>query len=194
MAKNDQQDSFEKHLSANHSRMTDLVKFAETKNAALLTFCSVWMGSIIVMLRSADELPMGYRTAFLVVLPFLAIAAVITLISFLPRLLHHYHRPAEASNNLLYFSDVAKISTDRFGEALRERYFPSEGQSATEAYLDDLALQAAIQAKIAQRKFTFFNNAGRLVLASFICMAIPPVVWTFKLVWTAAINLVDVGS
>lgn len=42
MARNDQQDSYEKLLSASHGRMLDLVKFAETKNAALLTFCSGW--------------------------------------------------------------------------------------------------------------------------------------------------------
>lgn len=53
------------------ARMMDLVTFAEAKNAALLTFCSVWMGTIVGILRCADEPPMSYRTAFLVALPLL---------------------------------------------------------------------------------------------------------------------------
>lgn len=183
MAKNDQQDTYEKLLSANHGRMLDLVKFAETKNAALLTFCSVWMGSIITMLRSPDEPAMGYRAAFLVVLPLLAVAAVISLASFLPKFLHHFYRAADGSTNLLYFGDIAKLEAGEFGEAAKKRYFPEEGQSATDDYLDDMALQVAIQARIANRKFKTFNAAGRLVLASCVCMATPPVVWALQTTW-----------
>ncbi|WP_129468838.1 MULTISPECIES: Pycsar system effector family protein [Mesorhizobium] len=194
MAKNDQQDSYEKLLSASHGRMLDLVKFAETKNAALLTFCSVWMGSIITMLRSPDEPPMGYRAAFLVVLPLLAVAAVILLTSFLPQFLHHFHRAADGSTNLLYFGDIAKLEAGEFGEAASKRYFPEEGQSATDDYLDDLALQVAVQARIANRKFKTFNAAGRLVLASFVCMATPPVVWVFQTIWKTAQSLADANG
>jgi hypothetical protein len=183
MPKNDQQDSYEKLLSANHSRMIDLVKFAEAKNAALLTFCSVWMGSIIAMLRSSDEPPIEYRAAFLVVLPILAVAAVISITSFLPKLLRHVHRIEEGSTNLLYFGDIARLGTEKYGEAARKRYLPSDNQSATEEYLSDLALQIAVQACIADRKFKIFNAAGRLVLASFVCMAVPPVVWALQAVW-----------
>ncbi|RVB72042.1 MULTISPECIES: Pycsar system effector family protein [unclassified Mesorhizobium] len=194
MARNDQQDSYEKLLSASHGLMLDLVKFAETKNAALLTFCSVWMGSIITILRSLDEPPMGYRAAFLVVLPLLAVAAVISLTSFLPKFLHHFHRTVDGSANLLYFGDIAKLRSEEFGEAARRRYFPEDGQSATDDYLDDLALQVAVQALIANRKFKTFNAAGRLVLASFICMAAPPVVWALQTIWTTAKRLLQVAS
>lgn len=191
MAKNDQQESYEKALAANHGRMMDLVKFAEAKNAALLTFCSVWMGSIIGILRSTDEPPMGFRTAFMVALPLLAVAAVVTLTSFLPRLLHHLHPERKETSNLLYFGDIASLGIEDFGPAARQRYYPAEGQSVTEEYLDDLAVQAAVQARIANRKFNTFNAAGRLVLASFICMAVPPVVWAVEVVWEAGRNWVS---
>lgn len=188
MAKNDQQESYEKALAANHGRMMDLVKFAEAKNAALLTFCSVWMGTIIGILRSTDEPPMGYRTAFLVALPLLAVAAVVTLTSFLPRLLHHLRPEREETSNLLYFGHIASLEINDFGLAARQRYYPVEGQSFTDDYLNDLAVQVAVQARIANRKFKTFNAAGRLVLASFVCMAAPPVVWAVQVVWEATQN------
>lgn len=194
MARDDQQESYEKLLSASHGRMLDLVKFAETKNAALLTFCSVWMGSIIAILRSQEEPPMGYRAAFLVVLPLLAVAAVISLTSFLPKFLHHFHRVIDGATNLLYFGDIAELAPEEFGRAARKRYFPEDGQSATEDYLDDLALQVAVQARIANRKFKTFNAAGRLVLASFVCMVVPPVVWALQTIWITAKSLTHAAS
>lgn len=42
MVKNDQQEAFEKILTSNLMRAIDFVKFAEAKNAALLTFNSAW--------------------------------------------------------------------------------------------------------------------------------------------------------
>ncbi|WP_155927426.1 hypothetical protein [Mesorhizobium sp. L2C085B000] len=94
---------------------------------------------------------MGYRAAFLVVLPLLAVAAVISLTPFMPKFLHHFHRAADGSTNLLYFGDIAKLGAGEFGEAAMKRYFPVESQSVTDDYLDDLALQVAVQARIANR-------------------------------------------
>jgi hypothetical protein len=188
MAKDDQQESYERTLSAIHGRMMELVKFAEAKNAALLTFCSVWMGAIIGILRSPEEPPMGFRAAFMVALPLLAVAAVVTLTSFLPRLLNHLQPERAEANNLLYFGDIATLKIDHFDPAARERYYPGDGQSATDEYLSDLAVQVAVQARIANRKFKTFNAAGRLVLASFVCLAAPPVVWAIKVVWQAGQN------
>lgn len=173
MAKNDQQDSYEKLLSANHARMIDFVKFAEAKNAALLTFASVWIGTIITLLRSnSDPLPMGYNTAFLAVLPLLVIAAIISVKSFLPRFLHHFHQTAD-TRNFLYFEHIASIKTDMLDETMRARYLPSDDNAFTDEYISDLSLQIAIQARIADRKFRAFNRAGWLVLIAFGIMILP---------------------
>ncbi|KAB0682047.1 Pycsar system effector family protein [Aureimonas leprariae] len=174
MAKDDQQDSFEKLLSTHHGRMIDFVKFAETKNAALLTFCSVWIGAIIGLLRAPDKLPMNYDKAFLAVLPILFVAALLTLRSFLPRFLHHHHHSDEdGSKNLLYFGDIASLKTDQYIHRIRERYYPPDGSSCTERYLDDLAVQVSVQSQIALRKFKTFTRAGCLVLAAFAILALP---------------------
>lgn len=176
MAKNDQQEAYEKLMSANHGRMVDFVKFAEAKNAALLTFCSVWIGAIINLLKSPEGLPFGYRHAFMAALPLLAIAAVICLKSLLPRLLEQVYKRDDEYRNLLYFGDIAKGGVKEYPDMAAEIYMPEEGQSATPTYLHDLGVQIAIQSSIAHRKFRMFHWAGSLVLLAFVCMALPPII------------------
>ncbi len=176
MPKNPQQEAYEKLMSANHSRMIDFVKFAETKNAALLTFSSVWMGAIINLLRSSSELPFGYQYAFIAALPLLAVASVICLKSLLPRLLDRILKRENDYKNLLYFEDIAKGGIKQYPVKAVNIYMPEADQSATPTYLHDLGVQTAIHASIAHRKFRMFQWAGTLVLLAFACMAVPPVV------------------
>lgn len=173
MAKNDQQESYEKILSAHHGRMIDFVKFAEAKNAALLTFTSVWIGSIIGFLRAQTPLPLDYDQAFLVALPFLFIAALMSLKSFLPRFLHHHHKDDDGAKNLLFFGHIAQMEPRLYGNRIRERYYPPEDISFTDRYLEDLTIQVSIQAHIASRKFKAFNRAAWLVLSAFAILAVP---------------------
>ncbi|WP_439360539.1 hypothetical protein [Bradyrhizobium sp. DASA03007] len=46
--KDDQEDAFEKTLSTQLNRNIDFLKFAETKNAALLTFSSAWIMALSI--------------------------------------------------------------------------------------------------------------------------------------------------
>ncbi|NEJ86305.1 hypothetical protein GR223_10150 [Rhizobium leguminosarum] len=176
MAKNDQQEAYEKLMSANHGRMMDFVKFAETKNAALLTFSSVWIGAIINLLKSPDDLPFGYSYAFEAALPLLAIAAIICLKSLLPRFLNQVYKREDDVVNLLYFGDIIKGGVKDYPDMAQKEYLPLEGESATPTYLHDLGVQTAIQASIAHRKFKMFHWAGSLVLLAFVSMALPPIV------------------
>ncbi|MDH6273722.1 hypothetical protein GUK36_29510 [Rhizobium leguminosarum] len=176
MAKNDQQEAYEKLMSANHGRMMDFVKFAETKNAALLTFSSVWIGAIINLLKSPDDLPFGYTYAFEAALPLLAIAAIICLKSLLPRFLNQVYKREDDVVNLLYFGDIIKGGVKDYPDMAQKEYMPLEGESATPTYLHDLGVQTAIQASIAHRKFKMFHWAGSLVLLAFVSMALPPIV------------------
>jgi hypothetical protein len=180
MPKNDQQESYEKLMSANHGRMIEFTKFAEAKNAALLTFCSVWMGAMITLLRSPEELPLGYSHAFRGALPLLFIAAIISLKSLMPKFLHQVQKREDDNKNLLYFGDIGRTGPADYPHMAAELYTPTGNDSATETYLRDLAVQTAIHAKIAHRKFQCFNWAGSFVLAAFGVMAIPPAVFVIR--------------
>lgn len=157
------------------------MKFAEAKNAALLTFCSVWIGSIVAMLRTGQNLPLGFDTALTVVLPMLFVAAAIALGSFLPRRLRHFFKPSDRDDrNLLYFGDVAGLKTEAFAERLRERYHPPDGAAYSERYLDDLAVQIWVHSRIADAKFKAFNAAAIIALAAVVVVAAPPSFWVAK--------------
>ncbi|MGB8292764.1 hypothetical protein ELI13_36025 [Rhizobium ruizarguesonis] len=184
MAKNDQQEAYEKLMSANHGRMIDFVKFAETKNAALLTFASVWIGAIINLLKSPDELPFNYGKALVAALILLFFAAAICLTSLLPRFLDQVYKREDERVNLLYFGDIVKGGVKDYPEMAEKEYRPQDEDSTTPTYLRDLAVQTAIQASIAHRKFRFFHRAGSLVLLAFLVMLLPPVIaaarWAFS--------------
>lgn len=180
MANNSQLEAYEKLMSANHGRMIDLVKFAETKNAALLTFCSVWMGGIITLLRAPEELPFGYKYAFMAALPFLVVAAVISLRSLLPRLLEHVYKREKEDISLLYFRDIARTGARDYPERAKAVYLSESEQSVSSTYLRHLSEQTAIQASIADRKFRLFHWAGSLVFLAFVCMALPPAIFFFR--------------
>lgn len=174
MAKDDQQEAFEKVLSSNLSRAIDFIKFAETKNAALLTFSSAWIIAGVNILASGKALPKGYDIALSVALPLFVAAALMSIKSFSPRLrLSLFHRNPDRRMNLMYFGDIASMGIVAFKEQVQQRYVPASGQSATDDYLDDLMIQVAVNSQIADRKMRLFNWGSRFVLVAVAGLLIP---------------------
>ncbi len=177
MAKDEQQEAFEKVLSANLARIVDLIKFAETKNAALLTFSAFWILALINLLAGGRVLPEGFAGAFLVSLPVFALAAFTCVLAFLPKIDLQRREPAGAQyKNLLFFSDIATVPLAGYEEAARARYLPGPGEAASAAYLRDLAREVAVNARIAERKFRLFHWAARILCLA-IAVLIAPALW-----------------
>lgn len=87
MAKNDQQEAFERVLTSTLSRVTEFLKFAEAKNAALLTFASAWILASVNLLHGSAQMQPEWRTALTCALPLFAVAALVAIVSFLPKTL-----------------------------------------------------------------------------------------------------------
>lgn len=176
MAKNDQEEAYEKALSAALGRTIDMLKFAETKNAALLTFNSAWIVGSVNLLTTKSPLALGYDWAFTAALPLLGASALVSLCSFVPklRLRGFFKRPTlNPAPNLLFFGDMAMIGADRADQAFRSAYEPATDRSATDRYLADLAVQLAVNGGIAAQKFALFNRAVWLDVLAMICLALP---------------------
>jgi hypothetical protein len=70
MAKNDQEEAFERLLTTSLARVIDFVKFAEAKNAALLTFNSAWIVAGVTLLHGSASLAAhDWPTTFMIELP-----------------------------------------------------------------------------------------------------------------------------
>ncbi|GJE43557.1 Pycsar system effector family protein [Methylobacterium soli] len=181
--KDDQQEAFERVLSATLARILDLLKFAEAKNAALLTFASAWILGSINLLMGSAKLTGDWRISFIVALPLFALAGLIAIVSFLPKmLLSVFHQDPEQSKALLYFGDAASFAPAAYRDRVRDRYYPPENESATRNYLDDLSIQIAVVSQITKRKLQFFNWGALIVLIALAALAIPAIRAVWQLV------------
>ena len=162
-------EAFGQVLSASLVRVIDFLKFAETKNAALLTFASAWTFASISVL-TGERAPAGILGgAYWVALILFSGAAVVAILSLLPKLnLHAFHRDPTKPNNLLYFGHIAEFDTALFRTRVQERYLGEGDQSPTDEYLDDLMVQISVNSKIASWKFGMFNLGARLVLIALL--------------------------
>jgi hypothetical protein len=173
MARNDQEDAFEKILAAQLIRTLDFVKFAEAKNGALLALSSAWILASANFLNGVHKLPDGYDKAFWIAIPLFFLAGLLCIFSFLPRMLRNFVKPKDGAKNLLFFGDIAELPIGQFKERIFERYRPEEDHSATDRYLDDLCVQISVNAKIASRKFRLFNAAVACVVLAILSLMTP---------------------
>jgi hypothetical protein len=173
MTKKDRRESFGDMLSSTLGRVIDFLKFAETKNAALLTFASAWTFAAFNTLNG-EHPPVGIvGGAFRLALVLFAVAAVVAVISFLPKLdLNALHRDPAQPKNLLYFGHIAEFDTAVFCSRVKERYLAQGEQSITDEYLDDLTVQISANSKIARQKFIMFNIGAWLVLLALLALAL----------------------
>jgi hypothetical protein len=171
--------SFERLLSTSLQRTIDFVKFAEAKNAALLTFCSGWIVALVSLLTKDKGLPQEYQNFMLAALPLFSISALLCITSFLPVSLTRFYRDADGAKSLLYFKDIASFKAKEFRDRVRERYLPVGGDDISKHYLDDLAIQIAVNSAIATRKFSTFNIAALIVVAAMTVLSVPLAKWLY---------------
>lgn len=174
MAKDDQQEAFEKLLTASLARVVDFTKYGEAKNAALLTFASAWM------LATINLMPTGSHPVVSLSRTLgqgaLLIAASLAIWAILPRTKQlTFQRDKNAPKNLIHFRDIAMFDTGTFNRQLRSRYMPAEGTSSRDEYFDDLIVQIHANACVASRKFLLFNAGALFALVAVILIAVPPV-------------------
>jgi hypothetical protein len=181
MGNDDRNAAFERIVTANLARAVDILRFAETKNAALLTFCSAWIIASVNMLKGGSTMSREYVVALTIALMLFAIAAMLSVWSIAPRLMHRVKgRAPERQRNLLFFGDVAPLEIADFKAQFIARYLPAEGHAISEAYIDDLMTQIAINSKIAERKMRFFHWSSRVAFLAITVLLAPPVWWALR--------------
>lgn len=152
----------ETNLRDQLTRTSDWLKFAETKNAALLTFSSAWllaMGNLAYGSTTATE---EVRVAIAWAAPFVFIAGTLAIISILPGL--PFFRDKLPGPNLLFYDNIRSASGKLLRDKIRARYV--DDTACSDAYLEDLASQVAINSQIASKKFRLFRWGASSILLS----------------------------
>ena len=151
-------------------RVIEFLKYAEAKNGALLTLASVWGLAIINLLITEKPIPPRYAAALSISLPFIIVAGMVAILSFVPRMhLSRFlggRRAGPHPPNLLYFGDLRKLTVAEVEWKFRERYYPTEESITTDAYVRDISVQIGVNSQIVRRKLVYFSVAlGFMALA-----------------------------
>jgi hypothetical protein len=165
-------DGLERLHTANLARVIDWVKFAETKNAGLLTFSSAWLIALATFLTSEKDRPLIAIYAAGAALPMFALGAFFAFAAFMPKTkLEEFFRPSpeldSSTTNYTFWGHLAGLSPDAASKTIAGRYRVPKGEKSSGALLDDLASQAVINAIIAKRKFELFDYGATCVLIGF---------------------------
>lgn len=180
MSKDDQEEAFERILSASLQRVIEFLKYAEAKNGALLTLASVWGLAVINVLVTEKPISPHYKAALSLSLPFIIGAGMIAILSFVPRMhLARFlggRRAGPHLPNLLYFGDVRKLTVAEVERQFQERYFPTNERAMTDSYLRDISVQIGVNSQIVRRKLVYFS-IGLWFMALAVVVPLIPLAW-----------------
>jgi hypothetical protein len=176
MTAQNQDDAYDKLLTALLGRVLDMLRFAEAKNAALLAFSSGWIVGIVNLLSSVKPMPSGYHGVALAALPLFIIAATIAIAALLPKLQTSTFTgdPKGQRQNLLFFGDIAELTVEGFKVDVRATYRQTDN-AQTEAYFNDLEAQISINSKITRRKSRMFIGGAIAALTAIALFSVPTV-------------------
>ncbi|WP_132908655.1 Pycsar system effector family protein [Sphingomonas sp. BK235] len=160
----------EKTLSDNLSRVNDWLKFAETKNAALLTFSSAWLLATC-SLWSNDKAPHYLKIGSLSVVPLIIGAAICAILSLLPSgqiKIAGDTATGLTTRNLLFHGNIAKLDRGTARTSFATRYGVSKLDEISSNLIDDLVTQLVETSLITVRKLNLFARGAKFILAAFI--------------------------
>jgi hypothetical protein len=173
----------ENRLSDLLSRVSDWLKFAETKNNGAVALSSTALGVIVTFLVAGPPVPtlagvgLGVGALTLMVSLMLAVASFLPSTNLEKHLVGEREKPT-ARDNLLFYGHLARYEPTALARAVAEHYFEDVDQTYTPSKLAvDLAGQVITNSRITVRKLAFFRYAlllfgfGVLVAAAAMALA-----------------------
>jgi hypothetical protein len=179
----DQSEMYEKILTANLQRTIDFLKFAETKNAALLALASAWVVAALNLECNGHTLPSALAFSLPIAMLLSLFAGILALVSFLPRL----HLPSFLGGkragphpkNLLYFGDISTLTIKSLKHEMHLRYHP-DSEEHREEYFHDPVVQISVNSEIAMRKMLLFRTGIKFILGAGFVLVVPAVLIAAK--------------
>lgn len=164
------EEALEKILIGNLTRVNDWLRFAETKNAALLTFSSAWLVAICSLL-SNEKVPCSVKISLSVACPFLLGGALIAVASLLPKFQKKDQGETAqqlTTKNLLFHGNISKLDLATAAHAFSTRYQISANGDCSPSHITDLSTQLVETSRVAERKFKLFTAGVYALLIAFV--------------------------
>lgn len=163
----------EEKLKYINQNVVDSLQFAETKNAALITFNGA---ALYVIIEANAYLPLFIQGHALVWSTLLVAAISISFFAFLP-IMNPNPSPSKKEQNqrkalgenvsIYYFGHIKLFTAKSFLKTIYEHYDTEEPKTLLSSELD-LSSQTIMLSRITWRKYFFFNIAGHLTLITLI--------------------------
>jgi hypothetical protein len=170
---NENLSKIEQKLIYSFSLVNDWLKFAEAKNAVLVTLSGAAVFGLLGYTSSAQNLSLIWKIGIFAGIALQVIACLISLASFLPKIKRSKILGAGKescltnNDNLLFYGDLCKYTSKKLVDAIARLYFEDENypKSQYKAHLD-IADQIIINSKIAVSKFRLFKIALGVAVVS----------------------------
>ena len=159
----------------------DWLKFAESKNALLITANGAAIFGLFTLLRSDFDTNIVYTIYIYQSIAFLAFSSVFTSISFIPYTgtsnVDMKEQPME-TDNLLVYTDIAKYNPKSY---LKTVYAQGKVENNESTPLErDLAELIVTYSRISVRKYSLFNKGIWCTLSAIVTPIITVVIFLFK--------------
>lgn len=150
------------------------LKFAEAKNGVLITLNGAGVWGMLEFIQSASPTGFFLLYSWIFVL-FMALSAILTLLSFLPVLKAEWLQPVgdqRSESNLLFFGHIAEHTPEELLEAL-----DISTREDLNSINRDYAEQAIINSQIALRKYNLFHLSLWLTLSGITTPVLSLITW-----------------
>lgn len=157
--------------------ITEWIKFAEAKNAALLTFNGVLLFGILKVVESNNSLITSLSKVLYISSAILILNIGYILFSFLPLLNHSkkiqniQSNTSESNENLIFYGDLYKLTPDIFLNKVKTKYNLTDTTNER-PYFKDLSTQIITLSFLAVRKYKIFRNAVCITMGVLILIVL----------------------
>ncbi|RSL32673.1 hypothetical protein D7Z54_14585 [Salibacterium salarium] len=166
-------EKLEVELQYKYELVNNWLKYAETKNSAVLVFT---VAIITLIMNSINDNNMNSYMSInsKILLTFMSLACLVSLKSFLPKLKLDINNKKDISNNdnLHYFNHLSKYTPEQLIDAMSLQYYEDAFGDLKNKYNIDLANQIVINSNIAVRKFKHFKCAAYLVFVGIVVFSL----------------------
>jgi len=144
-------------------RVSDWLKFAETKNTGAVGLSSTALGVIVTFLVAGPPVPTVAGVGLAVGAVTLMVSLMLAVASFMPSTNLERHLRGERAqpspaDNLLFYGHLARYEPRGLARAIAEHYFDLSGDAAAPSkFAVDIAGQVVTNARITVRKLDFFK-------------------------------------